>query len=394
MSDTAAEDARKRGNELFKKQSFAEAIKYYEIAAKLHECSALAAKPWTNCALCHLKLGQHGPAEACATKALEVDRTWGKAWRHRGVARFHLSKFQLAIDDLRQVKKLDLSAQALFQQAQEKLNFVEQSKESEEKSEQKDKDQKLEEVGSTSNYGTVKCRNIVQLHFTSTPEKIQHPCFDIIRNGVRTTEANLPSEAGSKSTAPETQQSLQDGAKESSWQRRNVMRLWEQYNNIPGADRGMVPGDTWYLVDQKWWDAWCSYAGYSRSRKFSAERPSSITNSRIVDACGVLKQQLLEGRDFGLLPEEVWKFLSHSFGGGPAIPRVVVALGGRNSTLYEGGEDSKTRAQPGNSRQLESVDPCTVLIYPNEHDNTAVATSDKPGASGIDSAHDGEEILY
>ena len=75
-----------------------------------------------------------------------------------------------------------------------------------------------------------------------------------------------------------------------------------------------------------------------------------------------LRPNLQEGRDFALVPAEVWKALVAWYGGGPALPRRVASLDDFHDTEHDNGNGS------GNHRTSSPIvsQKCIVLLYPEK----------------------------
>ncbi|KAJ9141160.1 hypothetical protein P3X46_031732 [Hevea brasiliensis] len=115
------------------------------------------------------------------------------------------------------------------------------------------------------------------------------------------------------------------------------------------AEANSKEGDTFYLITQRWWQHWIEYVNQdqpniSNDGSFllehcdlvgSSKRPASIDNSDLIyDATsedfyvGIeIHDSLLEGRDYVLLPQEVWNQLYSWYGGGPTLARKVISSG-------------------------------------------------------------------
>ncbi|XVF00085.1 hypothetical protein REPUB_Repub03eG0255200 [Reevesia pubescens] len=124
------------------------------------------------------------------------------------------------------------------------------------------------------------------------------------------------------------------------------------------AESNTKEGDSFFLITQKWWQHWIDYvnqeqqqpnnnnnnegssslSGNSNSPGLSIlKRPSGIDNSDlIIDGpsedsdpnTGVeIHDTLLEGRDYVLLPQQVWNQLFSWYGGGPTLSRKVINSG-------------------------------------------------------------------
>ena len=95
-SSSTAEEAKSRGNDLFKAKRFADAVDAYT--------EALAADPTMSTALCNRSgarylLGEYAGAEADATAAVNLDPTYVKAFHRRAAARWRLGNLDGALAD-------------------------------------------------------------------------------------------------------------------------------------------------------------------------------------------------------------------------------------------------------------------------------------------------------
>ncbi|XP_007010658.2 PREDICTED: ubiquitin carboxyl-terminal hydrolase 5 isoform X1 [Theobroma cacao] len=124
------------------------------------------------------------------------------------------------------------------------------------------------------------------------------------------------------------------------------------------AEANTKEGDSFFLITQKWWQHWIDYvnqeqqlntnnntnegssslAGNSDSPRLTTlKRPSGIDNSDLISdgpsedsspGSGIeIHDTLLEGRDYVLLPQQVWNQLYSWYGGGPTLSRKVIDSG-------------------------------------------------------------------
>ncbi|KAK2167212.1 hypothetical protein LSH36_31g05027 [Paralvinella palmiformis] len=98
-----AEDIKEQANSHFKKQNYAQAIELYTEAINLNP--AVAAY-YGNRSFAYLKTECFGYALSDATKALELDKTYIKAYYRRASANMALGKFKLALKDFGSVVKV------------------------------------------------------------------------------------------------------------------------------------------------------------------------------------------------------------------------------------------------------------------------------------------------
>ncbi|XWS74654.1 hypothetical protein CRYUN_Cryun01aG0016500 [Craigia yunnanensis] len=125
------------------------------------------------------------------------------------------------------------------------------------------------------------------------------------------------------------------------------------------AEANTKEGDSFFLITQKWWQHWIDYvnqeqqpnnhnnnnnegssslSGNSDSPGLNIlKRPSGIDNSDLIsdgpsedlnpDSGVEIHDTLLEGRDYVLLPQQVWNQLYTWYGGGPTLSRTVINSG-------------------------------------------------------------------
>lgn len=80
----------------------------------------------------------------------------------------------------------------------------------------------------------------------------------------------------------------------------------------------MAKGDTWFLVNSRWFELLSSYIGLeSRSTTTDVlpqDHPGPIDNSPLFLPDGSLREHLVEEMDYKLLPVEAWNLLLQRFG--------------------------------------------------------------------------------
>lgn len=120
-TNSEAELKKDQGNEHFKVERWADAVVCYNAAIELDP-----EKPayYTNRAACHIKMENHGLAIADGTVALELEKTFAKAYYRRGSAYMALGKYKDALKDfksLRQLKPTDRDALEKFKAAEREV---------------------------------------------------------------------------------------------------------------------------------------------------------------------------------------------------------------------------------------------------------------------------------
>ncbi|PKA49629.1 Ubiquitin carboxyl-terminal hydrolase 5 [Apostasia shenzhenica] len=116
------------------------------------------------------------------------------------------------------------------------------------------------------------------------------------------------------------------------------------------AETQIKEGDTFYLINNRWWLSWLDYVNqdtngtlcngycshsYGSPCSSTLKRPLAIDNSDLIndvtsEVSNVdieIHDTLLEGRDYILLPQEVWDKFHGWYGGGPTLPRKAINSG-------------------------------------------------------------------
>ena len=96
-----AEEYKSEGNKLITLNKYAEAIKKFTDAINLSIETNKNAIYYSNRANCHIKLENFGLALQDANKAIEIDKTYDKAYSRRASAYLCLFNYEEAIPDLK-----------------------------------------------------------------------------------------------------------------------------------------------------------------------------------------------------------------------------------------------------------------------------------------------------
>ncbi|XP_013413791.1 serine/threonine-protein phosphatase 5 [Lingula anatina] len=97
-----AEELKEKANEFFKKKDYGQSITYYTEAIELNPYITAY---WGNRSFAYIKTECYGYALNDASKALELDKTYIKAYYRRASANMALGKFKLALKDFEAVTK-------------------------------------------------------------------------------------------------------------------------------------------------------------------------------------------------------------------------------------------------------------------------------------------------
>lgn len=89
----------------------------------------------------------------------------------------------------------------------------------------------------------------------------------------------------------------------------------------------LIAGETCFLLSRRWWRIFSEYVDLDDLEALS---PGPIDNSELLHKAGSdrVRAGLVEGEDFVIVSEPVWKKFMEWYGGGPALPRSVVLNGG------------------------------------------------------------------
>ncbi|PUZ44791.1 hypothetical protein GQ55_8G152100 [Panicum hallii var. hallii] len=113
------------------------------------------------------------------------------------------------------------------------------------------------------------------------------------------------------------------------------------------AEAQAKEGDTFFLITTRWWQSWIDYviqdltsvtSNGSHHHEFGSKtprRPGAIDNTDLIDDAALevsnmeieIHDTLVEGRDYILLPQQVWEKLHGWYGGGPTLPRKAINTG-------------------------------------------------------------------
>ncbi|KAG4933136.1 hypothetical protein JHK87_047138 [Glycine soja] len=106
-----ADEAREKGNELFKQQKYPEATKHYTEAIKRNPKDA---KAYSNRAACYTKLGAMPEGLKDAEKCIELDPTFSKGYTRKGAVQFSMKEYDKALETYREGLKHDPNNQELL----------------------------------------------------------------------------------------------------------------------------------------------------------------------------------------------------------------------------------------------------------------------------------------
>ncbi|KAH1118361.1 Hsp70-Hsp90 organizing protein 1 [Glycine max] len=106
-----ADEAREKGNELFKQEKYPEATKHYTEAIKRNPKDA---KAYSNRAACYTKLGAMPEGLKDAEKCIELDPTFSKGYTRKGAVQFSMKEYDKALETYREGLKHDPNNQELL----------------------------------------------------------------------------------------------------------------------------------------------------------------------------------------------------------------------------------------------------------------------------------------
>lgn len=98
-----ADEAKQAANQLFKDKHYEKAADVYSIAIELDDSNCVL---YGNRAFAYIKLEQYGAAIADASRALELEPTYIKAYYRRADANMAMGKFKEAVKDFKSAAKV------------------------------------------------------------------------------------------------------------------------------------------------------------------------------------------------------------------------------------------------------------------------------------------------
>uniref|UniRef100_A0A1J3K0G5 Ubiquitin carboxyl-terminal hydrolase n=1 Tax=Noccaea caerulescens TaxID=107243 RepID=A0A1J3K0G5_NOCCA len=103
------------------------------------------------------------------------------------------------------------------------------------------------------------------------------------------------------------------------------------------SEDNLKEGNLYFVISKRWYTSWQKYVEQpanecSSGKPSEAPRPGPIENHDIIEngndtSDPQLRRLLVEGEDYVLVPEEVWKRLVEWYNGGPPIPRKLICQG-------------------------------------------------------------------
>ena len=137
------------------------------------------------------------------------------------------------------------------------------------------------------------------------------------------------------------------------------------WGGIGGVDgKGGLGHGVLYCIDKKWWDDWVAFTGWklgsstdegrgigNNNSRSSLKRPRELSTEQLIDrspdspyvagsrgSYEIMKQNVVHGTDFVLVPPGVWNVLYEMYGGGPPLPRMVLpSHDGNSEHIMNGG---------------------------------------------------------
>lgn len=101
---------------------------------------------------------------------------------------------------------------------------------------------------------------------------------------------------------------------------------------------GLEEGETYYLLNSRWWREWKSAVGYDKYSNPNGYLPSAIDNSDLFEdeENDLLKKNLSENYNFVILSKRAWDQLMEWYpGGGPVAARKCIRTGWQRNTIIE-----------------------------------------------------------
>ncbi|KAL1213003.1 putative ubiquitin carboxyl-terminal hydrolase 11 [Cardamine amara subsp. amara] len=106
---------------------------------------------------------------------------------------------------------------------------------------------------------------------------------------------------------------------------------------IKETEASLKEGNLYFVISNRWYLCWQRFVGllteeFSSGETSEVTRPGPIDNHDIIESEGdasdpQVRKMLVEGVDYALVPQEVWRKLVEWYKGGPPIPRKLISQG-------------------------------------------------------------------
>eukprot|EP01098_Paradermamoeba_levis_P010455 TRINITY_DN4390_c0_g1_i10.p1 TRINITY_DN4390_c0_g1~~TRINITY_DN4390_c0_g1_i10.p1 ORF type:complete len:370 (+),score=77.52 TRINITY_DN4390_c0_g1_i10:182-1291(+) len=154
-----------------------------------------------------------------------------------------------------------------------------------------------------------------------------------------------------KNSAVETRDVAED-LNSSAEDEKTILEPSEERRLVKSVEltKKMKKGDTYYVVESVWFKKWKDYVNYNEyTTNDGSLRPGQIENGTLLDESNQLKKTVHERWEYEVICEDSWKLLFKWYGGGPAIPRSVIASRSEYNLVVE--------VRPLTLKMVRSSDP-------------------------------------
>ncbi|CAH8272862.1 unnamed protein product [Arabidopsis lyrata] len=142
---------------------------------------------------------------------------------------------------------------------------------------------------------------------------------------------------------------------------------------ITESEDNLKEGNLYFVISKRWYASWQKYVEQSTNECLSGEssRPGAIDNHDIIESESdandpQLRRLLVEGVDYVLVPQEVWKRLVEWYSGGPPIERKLICQGFYSRSysvevyplclmLTDGRDESRTTIRLGKQTSIREL---------------------------------------
>ncbi|KAG7552658.1 Peptidase C19 ubiquitin carboxyl-terminal hydrolase [Arabidopsis thaliana x Arabidopsis arenosa] len=145
---------------------------------------------------------------------------------------------------------------------------------------------------------------------------------------------------------------------------------------VTESEDNLKEGNLYFVISKRWYASWQKYVEQSKDECLSGEsleasRPGAIDNHDIIESESddndpQLRRLLVEGVDYVLVPQEVWKRLVEWYSGGPPIERKLICQGFYSRSysvevyplclmLTDGRDESRTTIRLGKQTSIREL---------------------------------------
>jgi len=180
---------------------------------------------------------------------------------------------------------------------------------------------------------------------------------------------------------PALDRDVADDLNSSAEDEKTILEPSEERRLVKSVEvtKKMKKGDTYYVIESVWFKKWKDYVNYNEYLSADgSSRPGPIENGNLLDGTDQLKKNVHERWEYEVICEDSWRLLFKWYGGGPAIPRTVIASRSEYNLVVE--------VRPLTLKMVRSSDPQKTehLVYYSRVDTVGKLKTDMVAKFNLD----------